>query len=201
MLLKCFNLWSQYLIFYVILEKPSSCCSLIKKVSFFDGFSILYMNKHVLWLMGRQFTSNIITAQAIFNFISVETCSSKIRGQKRVLNTFCCYGWEMWHHFINGQRAGSEMWGSGAPWLWEKGNGNSQEWLSHGWCCYPEPQCPAGSKDTGTNPAFTRAAALGEQMSPCSFTECPKPLFPNAGEVIWAVMMSVFWLQGWLFCF
>lgn len=44
--------------------------------------------------------------------------------------------------------------------------------------------CPAGIKDTGTNPAFTRAGALGEQMSPCSFTECPKPLFPNAGKVI-----------------
>lgn len=74
----------------------------------------------------------LITAQAIFNFISVETCSAKIRGQKWVLNTFCSHGWDMWHHFINGQRAGSETWGCETPWLWERGNGNSQEWWSHG---------------------------------------------------------------------
>lgn len=98
------------------------------------------------------------------------------------------------------KREAVELLGSGIG-----GNGNSQEWLSHGPALrlvfYPEPPCPAGIKDTGTNPAFTRAGALGEQMSPCSFTERPKPLFPNARKGIWAVTMSILWLQGWLVCF
>lgn len=133
MLLECFNFWSQYLIFYVILEKTQQLVFAYLKSVFFNGLSILYVNKHVLWLMVRQFTPNTYYCSGCFYFISVETCSSKTRGQKGVLNTFCCHGWEMWHHFINGRRAGSERWGLGAPWLWEgRGNGNSQEWLSHG---------------------------------------------------------------------
>lgn len=76
-----------------------------------------------------------------------------------------------------------ELLGSGRGGMETPRNGYPMA-LPLGWSCHPEPHCPAGIKDTGTNPAFTRAGALGEQMRPCSFTECPKPLFPSAGKVI-----------------
>lgn len=76
-----------------------------------------------------------------------------------------------------------ELLGSGRGGMETPRNGSPMA-LPSGCCCHPEPQCPAGIKDAGTNPAFTRAGALGEQMRPCSFTECPKPPFPNAGKVI-----------------
>lgn len=134
----------------------------------------------------------LIIAQAIFNFISVETCSSKIRGQKRVLNTFCCHGWEMWHHFINGQRAGSEMWGSGAPWLWEKGNGNSQGWLSHGpslrLVLLSRASVPSRDKDTGTNPAFTGLQLWENRWALVLLQNVPNSCFLVLGksfELLW----------------
>lgn len=204
MLLKCFNFWSQYLIFYVILEKNQQLVFTYLKSVFFNGLSILYVNKHVLWLMVRQFTPNTYYCSGYFYSISVETCSSKIRGQKRVLNTFCCHGWEMWHHFINGQRAGSEMWGGGAPWLWEMGNGNSQEWLSHGpslgLLLSSRASLPSWDQGHWDKPSFYKGWSSGRTDEALFFHRMSQPLFPNAGKVIWAVMMSMLWLQAWLVC-
>lgn len=116
------------------------------KSVFFNGLNILYVNKHVLRLMGREFTPN--TAQTIFNSTSVETCSSKIRRQKQVLNTFCSHGWEMWHHFINGQRAGREMWGSGRGGMETPSNGYPMA-LPSGWCFIQSLTAQLGSRALG----------------------------------------------------